>query len=460
MRFDKRLTGCAPLKSNRISVASGALAFDSIISAACENTTTTSTTTCSLPSTPLNLEIEEIEAQYISIVWGLAAGATHYEVWRSTNGGAYELIVTITGNELADFGIDYQNTYCYKVRSLNQCGYSDFSNQVCHPLETTTTSTPATTTSTTSTTTVASTTTTSTTTVSTTTTSTTTCAIPDVPEFNIGVLGNCSYRVTWAIPAGADSVTVRLHRNGVLFSSQAFGSPTTQADFELSSGFEWCFSLRACNDCGCSQFSDQSCVSCPTTTTTTTSTTTCGILDTPAITGFEITETLENGCSTLLEWTNPEGATVYVVEYETQCGGGGETVFRNGGVSSPDGEDEFGMPECGCFLRARVKVGNGCSESEWSEWTSFLECVCATTTTTTEETTSTTTPECGIVNWMNSPPGIGEGTFWQQQHFIDCLGVDPELVTTYVDGLGNCYEFSPFPEGGPTSYQALRVECP
>lgn len=86
--------------------------------------------------------------------------------------------------------------------------------------------------------------------------------------------GFCAKLVSWEIPSGATSIKLRISRNGEPFGLVVFSGGETSYELAVSCGYEWCFEVQACNDCGCSEFSGfgDSCsiCSCPTTTTSTT----------------------------------------------------------------------------------------------------------------------------------------------------------------------------------------------
>ena len=65
----------------------------------------------------------------IYLSWDVVSDATYYEVYRSSNGGAYSVIYPTTGKNYYDDSLLVDGTYSYKVKAGNNVGTSDFSNE-------------------------------------------------------------------------------------------------------------------------------------------------------------------------------------------------------------------------------------------------------------------------------------------------------------------------------------------
>jgi hypothetical protein len=64
----------------------------------------------------------------ISLNWLLAAGATSYDLWRSTNNGAsYQLAAALTTSSYVDANAANGQTNYYKIASVDACGPGAFS---------------------------------------------------------------------------------------------------------------------------------------------------------------------------------------------------------------------------------------------------------------------------------------------------------------------------------------------
>ncbi|MBX3164699.1 MAG: T9SS type A sorting domain-containing protein [Bacteroidetes bacterium] len=66
---------------------------------------------------------------------------TGFELWSSTNGGAYSLLATLPANTTSytHTGLSYNSNYCYKARAVNGVGYSVYTNIDCAATPTTAT---------------------------------------------------------------------------------------------------------------------------------------------------------------------------------------------------------------------------------------------------------------------------------------------------------------------------------
>jgi fibronectin type 3 domain-containing protein len=81
------------------------------------------------PPTPANLQATAGNAQ-VALTWSASAGATSYNVKRSTtNGGPYTQISSPSTNSFTDTGLTNATTYYYVVSAVNSAGQSANSNQ-------------------------------------------------------------------------------------------------------------------------------------------------------------------------------------------------------------------------------------------------------------------------------------------------------------------------------------------
>jgi hypothetical protein len=83
-----------------------------------------------VPPAPTNLNATPGNNQ-VSLTWNASAGATAYNVKRSTvNGGPYtNVLVGVTGTAVTDIGLNNGTTYFYVVTATNASGESPFSSQ-------------------------------------------------------------------------------------------------------------------------------------------------------------------------------------------------------------------------------------------------------------------------------------------------------------------------------------------
>jgi hypothetical protein len=80
------------------------------------------------PSTPTNFAAASTSTTHVSLAWSASAGATSYDVQRSS--GVSDPYVTIgapTTNSLSDGARTPMTTYLYRVRARNGTGVSDWS---------------------------------------------------------------------------------------------------------------------------------------------------------------------------------------------------------------------------------------------------------------------------------------------------------------------------------------------
>jgi hypothetical protein len=73
----------------------------------------------------------------VNVSWSNPATTTYYEIWRSIDSGAYELVDTVPSTWSDYDDCESSNhiyrpaTFCYKIKACNATGCSAFSNEVC-----------------------------------------------------------------------------------------------------------------------------------------------------------------------------------------------------------------------------------------------------------------------------------------------------------------------------------------
>ena len=91
------------------------------------------------PNAPVLNDAQQADQWECVIVgtWNVPLTTTYFELYRSRDGGAYELLTTLPVNyteynDCHSSHHDYRGeTWCYKVKACNLDGCSDFSNEVC-----------------------------------------------------------------------------------------------------------------------------------------------------------------------------------------------------------------------------------------------------------------------------------------------------------------------------------------
>ena len=78
---------------------------------------------------PASVIATATSASSINIAWSISGVVDHYEVWRSTAGGAYALVGSPAGTSYVDATVSADTAYLYKVRSVlaGDAGSTDFS---------------------------------------------------------------------------------------------------------------------------------------------------------------------------------------------------------------------------------------------------------------------------------------------------------------------------------------------
>ncbi|MDP2895597.1 MAG: hypothetical protein Q8Q12_03440, partial [bacterium] len=71
------------------------------------------------PTAPRSLAVEMLQAAHLSWSAPLTEGTASYNVYRSVNGGAYELIATTTSTSYTDKWVSAGNTYAYEVSAVS-----------------------------------------------------------------------------------------------------------------------------------------------------------------------------------------------------------------------------------------------------------------------------------------------------------------------------------------------------
>lgn len=85
--------------------------------------------TCSRPIAPTGLYASVLSGNAITISWNTVIDAEYYEVYRSDNSnGNYAVVGKAYSTSYTDNSGVSGSTYYYKVKAVNSCGGSDFSN--------------------------------------------------------------------------------------------------------------------------------------------------------------------------------------------------------------------------------------------------------------------------------------------------------------------------------------------
>lgn len=79
-----------------------------------------------IPAIPVNFEVQQGDGQVLG-TWSISAGATSYDVQRSTDGVTYASVGTASTNSYLDTTVTINTLYYYKVASVNADGTSSYS---------------------------------------------------------------------------------------------------------------------------------------------------------------------------------------------------------------------------------------------------------------------------------------------------------------------------------------------
>lgn len=75
--------------------------------------------TVSALATPAGLVATAASASQVNVDWGDVAGADHYDVWRSSNGGEYAIVGSPSGSAFTDSTVSADTTYLYQVQAVD-----------------------------------------------------------------------------------------------------------------------------------------------------------------------------------------------------------------------------------------------------------------------------------------------------------------------------------------------------
>ena len=172
------------------------------------------------PPAPTNLVATPGNAQ-VGLSWSGSAGATSYNVGRSsTSGGPYTIVASPTTNIYTDTGLSNGATYYYVVAAVNSAGTSANSNQAS---ATPTGGTP-----------------------------------PPAPTNLVATAGNAQVGLSWSGSAGATSYNVeRSTTSGGPYTIVASPTTTSYTDAGLSNGTTYYYVVAAVNSAGTSANSNQ-----------------------------------------------------------------------------------------------------------------------------------------------------------------------------------------------------------
>ena len=167
-----------------------------------------------IPSTPTGLQATAGNAQ-ISLTWNASAGATSYNVKRSTtNGGPYTTIASPATPSYANTGLANGTPYYYVVTAVNSAGESNPSSQA--------TATPA-----------------------------ASVSVPPTPTGLQATAGNAQIILTWNASSGATSYNVkRSTTNGGPYTTIASPATASYTNTGLTNGTPYYYVVTAVNSAG------------------------------------------------------------------------------------------------------------------------------------------------------------------------------------------------------------------
>jgi titin len=183
---------------------SGTSAYSSTLSAE---------TTTVAPSTPT---VNGSVANHITVSWTAVAGATSYSVERTTDGTNWTVAGTSATTTLVDGGLSSGTTYTYRVRALDDGGYSGYGA------------------------------------------SANVITLPDEPDRLVVTGQSISVvNLSWTAVTGATSYSVERSGDGTNWSVLGTTATNSLTDTELASGTEYFYRVRASNASGVSGYAPQ-----------------------------------------------------------------------------------------------------------------------------------------------------------------------------------------------------------
>ena len=240
----------------------------------------------SVPASPTNLTATAGNAQ-VALNWTGSAGATSYNIYRSTTQGgegstAYK--TGLTSTSFTDTGLTNGTTYYYQVTAVNSAGESGRSSEVS--------ATPAST------------------------------SVPASPTNLTATAGNAQVALTWTASSGATSYNIYRSTTQGGEGSTAYKTGLTSTSFTdtgLINGTTYYYQVTAVNSAGESGKSSE-------------------VSATPASTSVpasptNLTATAGNA-QVALTWTASSGATSYNIYRSTTQGGEGSTAYKTGLTST------------------------------------------------------------------------------------------------------------------------------
>lgn len=75
-------------------------------------------------ATPAGFSATAVGTTQVSVAWLAVGGASSYQVWRSSNGGAFSHAANASGTTFTDLSVAANRTYLYKVRAMDGAGGS------------------------------------------------------------------------------------------------------------------------------------------------------------------------------------------------------------------------------------------------------------------------------------------------------------------------------------------------